>query len=101
MLTCYNFTKNSIRKMMNITLKKFLTNVNNLSSLDPKNLPENIVKEICKLDEQELFKTCSQLYILQNNIPNENKILNLSEDDIVKGSIEYAQNLLKRAKTLV
>lgn len=66
--------------------------------LSPKNLPFDVLEAMGEMDVNDLYKTCSQFYILQNNVPNEKNIINLSEEEIEKGSTKYAQEILERIK---
>ncbi|PID47734.1 MAG: hypothetical protein CR967_03665 [Proteobacteria bacterium] len=79
-------------------IEEYLSKINNLSALEPKNLPLDVLDAMGEMDEGELFKLCSQFFVLKNNVPNQNNIVNLSEDDIVNGAVKYAKAVLKRIK---
>lgn len=83
---------------MDKTVEEFLSKVDNLSKFEPKNLPINVLQSFKKMDEKELFKTCVQFFILKNNIPNNNNIINMSEDEIVNGATNYAHEVLNIIK---
>ncbi len=79
---------------MHPVIEKYLSKLNNLSALEPKNLPFDVLEALAQMNEGELFKTCSQLFILKNNIPSENNLINLSEEEIIKGATSYADEIL-------
>lgn len=81
---------------MNEVLQEYLGRVNNLQMLEAKNLPHHLMVSMSTMDSEELFKVCTQLFILKNNIPTENKIVNLSEDEILAGATQYAKEILNR-----
>lgn len=81
---------------MNRVLQKYLSEVSSLHMLEPKNLPLSLLVAMSEMDSQELFKACVQLFILKNNIPTENKIINLSQEEIEKGATNYAKEILSR-----
>lgn len=83
---------------MNEVLKEYLSTVNNLSMLEPKNLPLNLIISMSNMESEELFKTCAQLFVLGHNVPSKNKIVNLSEEEIAKGATTYAQAILERIR---
>ncbi len=83
---------------MDKVIQDYLANINNLSQLKPQNLPNEVLKSFLKMDEVEFFKTCSQFYILQNNIPSENSLVNIGESDILEGASGYAKDILKILK---
>lgn len=83
---------------MHPTIENYLSKVNNLSQLNPEKLPFDVLEAMGEMNEVELFKTCSQLYVLQNNIPSQSNIVNLGEDEIIDGATTYAKAILKRIK---
>lgn len=83
---------------MHPIIENYLSKIDNLAKLEPKKLPFDVLEAMGEMNEVELFKTCSQLFVLKNNIPTKSKIVNLSEDEIVKGSTAYAKDILKRIK---
>ena len=81
---------------MNKTIETFLSKVNALFQLEPKNLPMDVVKEMVKMSPEELFKTCSQLAVLRHNIPKEQKPVSLNETQMAEMAEAYLRDLLKR-----
>ncbi|MDD3344365.1 MAG: hypothetical protein PHR87_12420 [Sulfurospirillaceae bacterium] len=81
---------------MNTILETFLSKVNALYQLEPKNLPMDVVKEMVKMSPEELFKTCSQLAVLRHNIPKDQKPIDLNEKEIATLAETYLRELLKR-----
>jgi len=78
------------------TIQNFLGSVNSLYQLEPKNLPQEVVHAMVKMSPEELFKTCSQLATLLNNIPTNTTPITLSEAEISKLAEEYLKGILKR-----
>ncbi len=83
---------------MNPIIENFIASVDNLAKLEPKNLPLNVLVAMSELNELELFKTCTYLFVLKNNIPSQNSVINLSEYEIENGASEYAKEIIKRIK---
>ncbi len=83
---------------MHPVIENFLSQANSLHKLEPKNLPLNVLVAMSELDELELFKTCTYLFVLKNNVPTQNKIVTLSEDEIKAGATAYAKEIIKRIK---
>lgn len=83
---------------MHPTIENYLSKVNNLSQLNPEKLPFDVLEAMGEMNEMELFKTCSQLYVLQNNIPSAENVVNLDEQEIISGATAYAKDILKRIK---
>lgn len=83
---------------MNKDIQDYLKNIHNLSMLEPKNMPYEILESIAMMNEEEFFKTCVQFFVLQNNIPTKDKIVNLSEDEIIQGATNYAQKIINFMK---
>ncbi len=84
---------------MHPVLENYLSSVDNLSRLEPKNLPFDVLEALGELNEVELFKACSQFFILLNNVPSEHNLINLSEEQIEKGAVKYAEQILERIKS--
>lgn len=83
---------------MHQVIQNYLSKVDNLSKLEPKNLPLDLLGAMSEMSEEELFKTCTQLFVLKSNIPTKNSIINLDEKDIIKGATSYAKDIIKRIK---
>jgi hypothetical protein len=81
---------------MNETIKDFLANIRSLHELRVENLPEEVLAQMAKMDAQELYKTCTQFVVLEHNIPNEQKVLNLDQDELLSLVKKYGEELLKR-----
>ena len=81
---------------MNSIIEDFLANVNSLHQLKAENLPENVLEEMVKMEANELYKLCTQLIVLQHNIPSENKMITMDEDELLSLVDEYAKALLER-----
>jgi len=83
---------------MNSTIENFLANVNSLHQLRAKNLPEDVLEEMVKMEANELYKLCTQLIVLQHNVPSEDKMITIDEDELLSLVDEYAKALLERFK---
>lgn len=81
---------------MHPVIENYLSTVNNLVMLDPKRLPFDVLEAMAEMDTEELFKTCVQLSILQNNIPSDDKVLTMREEEMMSLAEEYAKEVLKR-----
>ena len=81
---------------MNSTIENFLANVNSLHQLQAKNLPEDVLEEMVKMEANELYKLCTQLIVLQHNVPTEGKMITMDEDELLSLVDEYAKALLER-----
>lgn len=81
---------------MHPRIETFLAEVHSLHQLEPKNLPQTIVMEMVRMSPEELFKTCTQLAVLRNNIPSKEKPVTLNEGEISSLAEEYLKELLKR-----
>lgn len=79
-------------------LRNYLEKVDNLAKLEPSKMPLEILLEYAKLSTNELFKACAQCVILRHNLPQEENILTLSEDEIEKLTISYAKEIVKSLK---
>ncbi len=84
---------------MNEILKNFLANVSTLHQLEAKNLPDDVIEEMGKMDSDELYRVCTQLVVLKNNVPTQEKMINLEEEEILVMSEDYATELLKRIRS--
>ena len=92
--------RKKIGKNMNTTVAEFLASVNSLHQLKAENLPNDILKEMAKMETDELYKLCTQFVILQHNVPSKDKMITMSEDEIHSLVDEYAKALLKRFKEI-
>jgi len=81
---------------MNPIIKDFLANVSSLHQLKAENLPEDVLEEMVKMEANELYKLCTQLIVLQHNVPTENKMITMDEDELLTLVDEYAKALLER-----
>lgn len=81
---------------MNSIIENFLSNVNSLHQLQAKNLPEDVLEEMVKMEANELYKLCTQFIVLQHNVPSEDKMITMDEDELLTLVDEYAKALLKR-----
>jgi len=81
---------------MNTIIEDFLAGVNSLHQLKAENLPEDVLEEMVKMEANELYKLSTQLIVLQHNVPSEDKMITMSEDEILSLVDEYAKALLKR-----
>ncbi|WP_458699574.1 hypothetical protein ACKGJI_07005 [Sulfurospirillum sp. 1307] len=84
---------------MNKTIENFLAQITSLSQLDANNLPEEVIEEMAKMSPEELFKTCSQFVVLIHNVPSENKMITLDEDEIMSLAQNYVKELVARFKS--
>lgn len=83
---------------MNKTIEKFLSSINSLHQLQAKNLPYDVIEEMAMMRPEELYKICTQFVVLQHNIPTEEKMINLDEDELLNLVDSYAKDLLERLK---
>ncbi len=83
---------------MNPIIEQFLANVNSLHQLQVKNLPRDVLEEMVKMEAHELYKLCTQFVLLQHNVPSENSMINIDEDELITLVDRYAQALLERVK---
>ena len=81
---------------MHATIETFLANLTALHQLEPKNLPNDILHVMVKMSPEELFKTCTQLAVLLNNVPSQSAPITLSETEIAALAEEYLKGILKR-----
>ncbi len=84
---------------MNTTLQTFLASITSLHQLEPKNLPKDVLHVMLKMSPEELFKTCSQLAVLQHNIPSKENALTLKEEEIATLAEAYLKAIVVRIKT--
>jgi len=84
---------------MNEILKNFLANVSSLHQLEARNLPQDVIGEMANMGSDELYRVCTQLVVLKNNVPTEEKMINLEEEEILVMSEDYATELLKRIRS--
>ena len=81
---------------MNKTIENFLSSVNSLHQLQAKNLPEDVLEEMVKMEANDLYKLCTQFIVLQHNVPSEDKMITMDEDELLTLVDEYANALLER-----
>ncbi|WP_263832513.1 hypothetical protein [Sulfurospirillum oryzae] len=81
---------------MHPTIETFLANLTALHQLEPKNLPSDVLHVMVKMSPEELFKTCTQLSVLLNNVPSQTTPITLSEAEIATLAEEYLKGILKR-----
>jgi len=83
---------------MNNTIEQFLSTINSLHQLQAKNLPYEVIEEMAMMKPEELYKVCTQFVVLQHNVPTQEKMISLDEDDLLSLVDSYAKELLKRLK---
>ncbi len=83
---------------MNQTIESFLASVSSLHQLEAQSLPEDVLREMVKMEANELYKLCTQFVVLQHNIPSQEKIITIDEDELLSLVDEYAKALLERFK---
>ncbi|DAB33283.1 MAG TPA: hypothetical protein CFH82_11340 [Sulfurospirillum sp. UBA12182] len=83
---------------MNNVIEKFLANIKYLHELNVENLPQEVIDFMIGMDAEELFKTCTQFVVLQNNIPDKQKLITLNQDELLKLVEEYGKKLLERVR---
>jgi len=83
---------------MNKIIEDFLATVNSLHQLKVENLPEDVLNEMLKMEANELYKLCTQFIVLQHNVPTEEKMITMDEDELLTLVDDYAKGLLKRFK---
>jgi hypothetical protein len=81
---------------MNKTIENFLSSVNSLHQLQAKNLPIDVLKEMANMEANELYKLCTQFVVLQHNVPSEDKMITIDEDELLNLVDEYAKDILER-----
>lgn len=85
---------------MHHIIENFLSNINALHQLEPKNLPKDVLHVMVKMQPPELFKTCSQMAVLLNNIPSKNTTITLSEEEIASLAEAYLKGIVQRFKNM-
>jgi len=80
------------------TIETFLANITALHQLEPKNLPSDVLHVMVSMTPEELFKTCTQLAVLLNNVPSQTAPITLSEDEIARLAEEYLKGIVKRLR---
>ena len=85
--------------LLHQTLETFLANITALHQLEPRKLPEPILHTLVKMPPEELFKTCSQLAVLMNNVPSKNAPITLSEEEIATLAEAYLKKLIERLRS--
>lgn len=83
---------------MNQTIENFLSGINSLHQLEPENLPIDVVEVMIKMKPEELYKICTQFVVLRHNVPTQDKMINIAEDELVFLVDNYAKDLLKRIR---
>lgn len=83
---------------MNKTIEKYLASISSLHQLEAKNLPYDVIEEMAMMRTEELYKICTQFVVLQHNIPSQEKMINLDEDELLSLIDNYAKELLERLK---
>jgi hypothetical protein len=83
---------------LNNVIEKFLANIKYLHELNVENLPQEVIDFMIGMDAEELFKTCTQFVVLQNNIPDKQKLITLNQDELLKLVEEYGKKLLQRVR---
>jgi hypothetical protein len=83
---------------LNNVIEKFLANIKYLHELNVENLPQEVIDFMIGMDAEELFKTCTQFVVLQNNIPDKQKLITLNQDELLKLVEEYGKKLLERVR---
>ena len=81
---------------MNQVIENFLANVNSLHQLKAENLPNDVLEVMMQMDANDLYKLCSQFIVLQHNVPSEDKMITMSEDELLALVDEYGKALLER-----
>lgn len=81
---------------MHPTIETFLANITALHQLEPKNLPSDVLHVMVSMSPEELFKTCTQLSVLLNNVPSQTTPITLAEGEIAHLAEEYLKGILKR-----
>lgn len=50
------------------------------------------------MNTQDIYKVCTQFVVLQHNVPTEEKMINMEEDELLALVDAYAKKLLERIK---
>jgi len=80
------------------TIETFLANLTALHQLEPKNLPNDVLHVMVSMTPEELFKTCTQLAVLLNNVPSQTAPITLEESEIARLAEEYLKGIVKRLR---
>lgn len=83
---------------MNKTIEKFLSTITSLHQLQANNLPYDVIEEMAMMNTQDIYKVCTQFVVLQHNVPTEEKMINMEEDELLALVDAYAKKLLERIK---
>jgi len=83
-------------KRLHPTIETFLAKLTALHQLEPRNLPNDVLHVMVSMSPEELFKTCSQMAVLLNNIPSQTEPITLTEEEIATLAEEYLKGILKR-----
>ena len=83
---------------MHHIIEKFLSDIHALHQLEPQNLPEDVLHVMVKMQPAELFKTCSQLATLLNNIPTKTTPITLTQTEIASLAENYLKEIVRRLK---
>lgn len=92
----HNCTKKNKEKRLHPTIETFLAKLTALHQLEPRNLPNDVLHVMVSMSPEELFKTCTQMAVLLNNIPSQTEPITLSEEEIATLAEEYLKGILKR-----
>jgi len=84
------------RTILHSTIEAFLAHITALHQLEPKNLPNDVLQVMVSMSPEELFKTCTQLAVLLNNVPSQSAPITLTEVEIATMAEEYLKGILKR-----
>ena len=84
--------------ILNAVIEKFLSTITALHQLEPKNLPNDVIEAMVKMSPEELFKTCSQLATLLNNIPTKTTPITLTQTEIASLAENYLKEIVRRLK---
>lgn len=87
-----------MEKPLNSVIENFLSQIKYLHELDAQNLPLEVLKELSKMSPEDLYKTCTQFVVLQNNVPSKEKVLNIDENELLVLVNEYATKLLEKIR---
>jgi hypothetical protein len=87
-----------MEKNLNTTIENFLANIKYLHELEADNLPNEVIKSLSKMTPEEVYKICTQFVVLRHNVPSKEKVLNISEDELLALVHEYGKKLLERIK---
>ena len=83
-------------KRLHPTIETFLANITALHQLEPRNLPNDVLHVMISMSPEELFKTCTQMAVLLNNIPSQTEPITLTDEEIATLAEEYLKGILKR-----